>query len=523
MRFETRKEASTMAMRKQSAAPAVKSGSDAAASDEQKKQSPSAKAAAEPADSEAGDYLTALGAYGFRNLEPVLLAALVTEDPILLIGKSGTGKTFLLNSISEALGLEHRHYNASLVSFDDLVGFPYPDEGRDSIRFLETPATIWTAESVLVDEISRCKPEHQNRFFSLVHERRVQGIALEKLRYRWAAMNPSSPDQGMGSESYMGSEPLDPALADRFAVVVEVGDWLQLSTQDRQRVADPSGEGARSDDGGRLARAIADWRKEFLVKVKAAPRSILDYACVVTTELGQASIRVSPRRARLLVRTLLAATLVEGGVRSALFMKVLQCSLPHIAWGEAPNEAAVKAAHRQAWMACIANDEERWAHLFRAEPNLGKKVEILVGQCPSGDAGTLAVEELLANESRQRAAAFCLATYPAALEGKLPVGAEAVSDLAKLASELLTIDGQITWHQRRSEPDIPNPELVRTGKALMNLKGPRLARARQLFYWSLINSHTIEDPEAFEAEFNDCFEAVREAIRSEGEKARVAS
>ena len=100
-------------------------------------------------------YLTRLGAYGFEKQETVLLAALVTEDPILLIGQSGTGKTFLLNTLSEALGLEHRHYNASLVSFDDLVGFPYPDEAKSEIRFLETPATIWSAESVLVDEISR--------------------------------------------------------------------------------------------------------------------------------------------------------------------------------------------------------------------------------------------------------------------------------------------------------------------------------------------------------------------------------
>ena len=71
-----------------------------------------------------GGRLAALGAYGFEAQEPVILAALASGDPILLIGRSGTGKTFLLNSISEALGLEHRHYNASLISFDDLVGFP---------------------------------------------------------------------------------------------------------------------------------------------------------------------------------------------------------------------------------------------------------------------------------------------------------------------------------------------------------------------------------------------------------------
>lgn len=516
-----------MAKRKKAAAPAAKSGSNAPAPSsgepEKEKQSEHVKAPTRSRDPMLGRYLRNLGAYGFRAVEPVLLAALVTEDPILLIGKSGTGKTFLLNSISEALGLKHRHYNASLISFDDLVGFPYPDEARESIRFLETPATIWGAESVLVDEISRCKPEHQNRFFSLVHERRVQGIALDSLRYRWAAMNPSSPDQGAGSESYVGSEPLDPALADRFAVVVEVGDWEELSLQDRQRVADPSGEGARSDDGGRLEAAVAGWRAEFLAKLRSTPKSILDYACVVTTELGQASIRVSPRRARLLVRTLLAATIVEGEARSALFMKVLRCSLPHIAWGEAPSEAILKAAHRQAWVACMADDDERWSHLFHMERNLAKKVEILVGNCPSRDAGTLAVEQLLANETRPRAAAFCLATYPAALGGKLPVGAEGVADLARLASELLSIDGEITWSERRSGPSTSNPEFVRTGKALMNLKGPRLARARQLFYWCLVNKQSVKDPADFEAEFNSCVDAVRDAIERNDQEVRAAS
>jgi hypothetical protein len=97
-------------------------------------------------------HLPDLGVYGFDRYEPVILAALVTEDPPLLIGRSGTGKTFLLNSLSEALGLPHRHYNASLVAFDDLVGFPYPDDGKQGVRFLETPATVRGAESVLIGE-----------------------------------------------------------------------------------------------------------------------------------------------------------------------------------------------------------------------------------------------------------------------------------------------------------------------------------------------------------------------------------
>jgi MoxR-like ATPase len=65
--------------------------------------------------------LPALGVFGFDRLEPVILAALVTEDPLLLIGRSGTGKTYLLNTLSEALELEHRHYNASLIAWFPVV------------------------------------------------------------------------------------------------------------------------------------------------------------------------------------------------------------------------------------------------------------------------------------------------------------------------------------------------------------------------------------------------------------------
>jgi MoxR-like ATPase len=89
--------------------------------------------------SEKHHFLRDLGVYGYDHVEPVILAALVTGDPLLLIGKAGTGKTFLLNSLSEALGLEHRHYNASLIAFDDLVGFPYPEKDGEGIRYIETP------------------------------------------------------------------------------------------------------------------------------------------------------------------------------------------------------------------------------------------------------------------------------------------------------------------------------------------------------------------------------------------------
>ncbi|MEY4686551.1 MAG: hypothetical protein RIR76_574, partial [Verrucomicrobiota bacterium] len=350
-------------------------------------------------------HLPGLGVYGFDSIETLILSALVTEDPLLLIGPSGTGKTFLLNSLSEALGLEHRHYNASLIAFDDLVGFPYPDEEKTSVRFLKTPATVWGAESVLIDEINRCKPEHQNRLFSLVHERKVQGLSLDALRYRWAAMNPCSADQSP-DQDYLGAEPLDAALADRFAVILDVGDWDALGDEDRRLVAAPAGEGAIANDDGRLKAALATWRQAFIDHLDRCPARVVDYVCAVTTALLEGGVRISPRRTRLITRTLLAALIVEGvnpdevAGRSgdALFRKVLEASLPQRASGTAPEADKVVAAHRLAWNAVMAKGPEQWLHYFHLERRLDRKAQLLVTTCPNADTGTLAVEQLLAQE-----------------------------------------------------------------------------------------------------------------------------
>ncbi len=63
--------------------------------------------------------------------------------------------------------------------------FPLP--GKDgSLEYVRTPAAIWGAEAVIFDEISRCRPDIQNKLFPIVHERRAQGMLLEGLRHRWA-------------------------------------------------------------------------------------------------------------------------------------------------------------------------------------------------------------------------------------------------------------------------------------------------------------------------------------------------
>ncbi len=455
-------------------------------------------------------HLPELGVYGFDHYEPVILAALVTEDPMLLIGRSGTGKTFLLNSLSEALGLEHRHYNASLISFDDLVGFPYPDAANASVRFLETPATVWSAESVLIDEISRCKPEHQNRLFSLIHERRVQGIALSKLRYRWAAMNPAASDQS-DMESYTGSEPLDPALADRFALFVRAVDWDDLNEEERASVTSPAGEGKLARENPRLRDRVQECRRQFVEQIESCPTPVLHYVTTAVTALNSAKVRISPRRARLMARSLLAATLIKGDFTEKTAKLILECSLPHATWGAEVAKNVLDAVHRLAWEAAVKAGG-RWVDLMFAEGRLDKKLEMLLRHCPSPDDGTQAVAQILASEPRDRAAAFAFALYPAAAMGKLPVGSEGANDLGRIASPNLTVDADVTWSERGTVNAPHHPSYDAFAKVLGNLTGARAERARQFFSWCLVEQVQVKDPTGLEKEIEACAKLLKKQV-----------
>jgi MoxR-like ATPase len=291
---------------------------------------------------------------------------------------------------------------------------------------------------------------------------------------------------------------------------VEVGDWDALSDEDRRRVADPAGEGVLADDAGSLKRQLGEWRANFQRHLEACPPKVLDYVTAVVSALRDGGIRISPRRARLLSRSLLAATIVEGQISDALFLSILRCSLPHQAWGETLEEEKVRAAHRLAWDSAMLEGVEKWVHQFHVARRLDVKAKLLLESCPTRDAGTLAIEQFLSHASKERAAAFALATFPAAVAGKLPIGAEAVSDLGRAASGLLTVDGEMSWREHVSKPETAHPDMAAIAKVLGVLEGARHERARQLLYWCLLNQCVPRKPAVYEAEFNACVSVVAE-------------
>jgi len=298
--------------------------------------------------------LRQLGIVGWDPIEPVILAAVAAELPLLLVGPHGSAKTLLLARLAACLGLAHRQYNASLLNFDDLVGFPVPDGGK--IVYLQTPATIWEAESVFFDEISRCRPDLQNKLFPIVHDRVVQGVPLARLRHRWAAMNPPPAVDGVtASHEYSGTEPLDVALADRFAFIVSVPSFADLSRQDQLAVL-AGGHHPHAGAEERVREAVQAVREALAADAGEWRPGAAEYVHIAAAKLAGAGHPLSTRRAVQVtanIGAVRAALEVSGGGHALddVFYCALRVSLPDGAWGNPVPASTVLTVHRAAWEA----------------------------------------------------------------------------------------------------------------------------------------------------------------------------
>jgi MoxR-like ATPase len=349
--------------------------------------------------------LKALGIVGWGALEPAILAALATGSPILLVGPHGSAKTLLLARLAEALGLAFRHYNASILNFDDLLGYPVPQDGR--LVYLQTPATIWEAEAVLFDEVSRCRPELQNKLFPLIHERVAQGLPLTRLKHRWAAMNPPPrEDARRETASYDGAEPLDVALADRFAFVLEVPSLDQLPEEDRRAVL-VGGASPRTDSNERLRQAVDRCREQIAQAERELRTKAAEYTDVLAKKLAAAGHPLSTRRAVTLVRnveSLRAAqrALGQEGDEEDAFYQTARFSLPDAAWGRPVEAHVLLAAHRVAWEAVrLAADSPERALLAETDP-LRRIALALTLDLPPAEAGAVIADGFASLERGQR-------------------------------------------------------------------------------------------------------------------------
>ena len=343
------------------------------------------------------DWLTRLGVVGLGAIAAPVLAALATETPLLLIGPHGTAKSLLLTRTAEALQIPFRHYNASLLNFDDLVGFPVPTADR-TLEYIKTPASIWGAGAVIFDEISRCRPDVQNKLFPIIHERRVQGLLLPELRHRWAAMNPpTTEDQDSG---YAGSEPLDKALADRFGFVVQMPAWSGFSKAQQLAVIRAGDDGVSPEGRKNLADLLG--RTQDLLSGMSADfeDGIADYVQTLLPLLSQAGIALSPRRANLLYRAVLAVNAASQAIEpgndvSDSVLLALRSCLPQRAEGIPVPEVKLLAAHREAVRAVkLSPNDPMRAILAATDPLDRLKLAIQASRLLKGEFSRVTADAL---------------------------------------------------------------------------------------------------------------------------------
>ena len=382
--------------------------------------------------------LRPLGVVGYDALEPALLAALATEEPLLLVSDHGAAKTLLLVRLAHALGLTLRHYNASILQFDDLIGFPIPDNAG-AIRYAAPPGAIWEAEVAFFDEIGRCRPDVANKLFPVIHEKRIQGVAIERLRYRWAATNP--PPDAMEHDDagrYDGVEPLDPALADRFAFIVSLPRFADLSDADRRLIIGGVGD-APSANAANTVRELVHATKALIPTVRATSGDALaTYVDVLIAKLGAARITIGGRRAAMLLRNVVAvraAHLALGLASNERACRTaVMSSIPDVVRTRV-SRAALLAAHEAAWRESSMSDDDPRRTLLSVRDPLRRALLALslpgVSSVIRGEALCSALADMPTAESTMLA----WTVLPTLLSGEL-VPATAVETVASLVSSI---------------------------------------------------------------------------------------
>ena len=292
-----------------------------------------------------------LGVHGLQKLDAVILSVLATNATVLLIGPHGSAKTLIAQRVAETLDCTFRHYNTSLLNYDDLVGYPIPDQENKELHFIQTPGTIWNAEFVFFDEISRARPEIQNKVFPIVHEHRVQGIKLDQLNHCWAAMNPPSDSEQEQDMIYSGSWSLDVALADRFSFVVRIPGYNEFPGKVREEIL--LGGNENSNRPVDLKTLIESVRKQLKSITEAYTHWTARYLTSLIPLLENADLTISGRRARFLFENILAfyssemVLLGKSDINDAALRSVM-ASLPHSAYGKIVEQGKVLLAHKQA-------------------------------------------------------------------------------------------------------------------------------------------------------------------------------
>lgn len=159
-----------------------------------------------------GQYLA-----GWDALEPVILGTVANGFNPLFLGKHGCGKSSLVRFIANALNesgkgsLRFRKYSMDKENIVSMIGMPDVEAMKQKkLSYVTHERSIFNADVILLDEITRAPKETQNLVLEVLEEKTCFGHPLP-YKYVIATAN---------DETYQAAFKLDAALLDRFYVVV---------------------------------------------------------------------------------------------------------------------------------------------------------------------------------------------------------------------------------------------------------------------------------------------------------------
>ena len=249
-------------------------------------------------------FLKNIGVLGFDPLEKVILAALVTEEPILIIGRPGTDKANLLVYISQALGLSFKKVNAAMTSKLDLTGMPVVKDNDDKITFISAPDSVWKKQALVFDLLNEAKPICMSVISSILFEKQINGYPMETLQYRWATMENTDLFNSDMTAFKRRNIYLEEELVENFAFIIEAPTWDHFSVEEKLEGFISGFTHPVKELNNELIAFISKLKPLYEEQLLFPKPKLAAYACLVTSLLNEGGVYVSVQSSLQLLRNL---------------------------------------------------------------------------------------------------------------------------------------------------------------------------------------------------------------------------
>ncbi len=462
-------------------------------------------------------FLKNIGVLGFDPLEKVILAALVTEEPILIIGRPGTDKANLLVYISQALGLSFKKVNAAMTSKLEITGMPVVKDNDDKITFISAPYSVWKKQALVFDLLNEAKPICMSVISSILFEKQINGYPMETLQYRWATMENTDLFNSDMTAFKRRNIYLEEELVENFAFIIEAPTWDNFSVEEKLEGFIAGFTHPVKELNNELIAFISKLKPLYEEQLLFPKPKLAAYACLVTSLLNEGGVYVSVQRSLQLLRNLVALDLVnehwneeenKDKMGDTLLLGLTN-TLTQKAFHEKIPDRLIHAIHRNMMQQLFNEKQENdWIGIFM-KAGLTEKMDMLFDNTVDKDLKSLAFIHFFNHSTITERAMLVFSAQPILHRFDI-LNEEAFNMLTKCFKEILHVDGEIKWLEFTGNMEKGNLVWSNCQVYLLTLPGgqtsKRYKRAYQFFIYLMTHDKLIIDPAFIEEALNACFE-----------------